>query len=324
MSGLQKRIDRPARGPLRQRHALAAFVFAWGFVQIGCLHVTLYQPQKAIHGPVVVTPSPVNFSGLKVKIRCNAHKEFMPSGDASRMCGNLVTDFQQQGAEVESVVPSGRNFIEPPVFEGARPDLTIEIESKIDYEYDYALTYPVSWMTLTIVPMISEQTFSQRVVVYGRDGSVLTEEVFRERFVEYTGLGVWSLNWLLDWFVRADEDHLSGEAPHEDFSRDFYGQVRQLAFNARIRSENLGLTSPPSDADHAKAREAAGGEEAKKDGAGDADDDATVDENGKPKKKKRRRKKRRKKKKRPIARDPSDIDPDTLPGLDPDDDLGDK
>jgi hypothetical protein len=207
--------------------------------------VTLYQPQHAIHRPVVLERSVANFAGLRVLVRCNAHDRFLPTGDASRLCGKLARDFEAQGAQAEWVVPRGRGAVETVPFEGAGADLTVQVESRIDHAYDNRISACLSGCTCTLLPSVSEQTFSQRVVVIGRDRSVLAEEVFRERFVEYGGCGVWSANWLLDWIVRSKADAVSGDAAKLHFTRDFYGQIRQLAFNARVRAEILGLITAP-------------------------------------------------------------------------------
>lgn len=222
-------------------------LLAWpAFGALGCLTVTIYQPQHAIHRPVVVDRAADNFAGMKILVRCVSHDEHMPPASASKMCGKVAEEFNQQGAETEIVVPVGATFVEPRVFEGALPDLSVEIVSRIEHSYLNPFTLGIAIATLTLAPAIEEYTFSQRVRVLGRDGSVLTEEVFRERFVDYTGIGVWTTNYLLDWFVREKSEALSGDAPKKDFTRDFYGQIRQLAFNARIRSEVLGLTRGPA------------------------------------------------------------------------------
>jgi hypothetical protein len=44
--------------------------------------------------------------------------------------------------------------------------------------------------------------------------------------------------------VRPSEEELTGEAPARDFSRDFYAQLSQLAFNARVRSDVLRSFEP--------------------------------------------------------------------------------
>lgn len=250
----QGRATRGRRNPVLSLAPRRSSTTLWATVLLalhavsstGCMTVTFYQPQRAIHRPVVIEHSPTNFAGLRILVRCLSHDDYMPAGDAAKLCGKVAEDFEKQGAETEWVAPVGATYVEPVVFEGQRPDLTVEIGSKIDHAYGYPLSTVTSCLTCTIVPGVSEQTFSQRVVVYGRDRSVLSEEVFRERFVEYHGCGVWSLNYIIDWVFREDDQAISGDAGKKDFTRDFYGQLRQLTFNARVRSEVLGLTAAPA------------------------------------------------------------------------------
>ncbi len=232
---------RSTRSRVRWRRAcIAIALLSSTFASTGC--VTIYQPQKAIHRPVVVDRSPSNFAGMKILVRCMSHETDMPAPSASRLCGWVAEEFNRQGAETEIVVPVGAAYVEPEVFEGQRPDLTVVIESRTEHDYTNPWTVFISVITFTAAPTISEMTFSQRVFVLGRDGSVLVEEVYRERFVRYTGLGVWSTNYLLDWFVRPKDEAVSGDVANKDFTKDLHGQIRQLTFNAKVRSEVLGLT----------------------------------------------------------------------------------
>ena len=102
----------------------------------------------------------------------------------------------------------------------------------------------ISGLTLTLVPSVEEQTFVQRIRVFGKDRSVLASDVYRARFVTYVGCALWGINYVLDYFVREERDKITGDGARQEFSRDFYRQVRQLTFNAKIRSEVLGITSP--------------------------------------------------------------------------------
>lgn len=258
-------LSSPLRPGGRQGHILAALPLLLAVLaSSGC--VTLYQPQRTVHGPVVIERSPKNFEGLRVLVRCHAHERHLPAGDARKLCGRIARDLEAQGAETEWVVPSRRGVEEVP-FGGEGADLTVVIESRIDHERDYALSACCSACTCTILPVVSEQSFSQRVAVYGRDRSVLTEDILRERFVEYFGCGVYSLNWLLDWLVRDEDSHLSGEAPRKRFAEDFYGQIRQLAFNARVRAEVLGLLEPTSARPSSEAEGEAGSQRGAQGGA---------------------------------------------------------
>jgi hypothetical protein len=228
------------------RCGVVALITVVVLLPTGCCTVTVYQPLKALQRPVVVDVAAANFSGSRVLVRCLPNKD-MSTGDADKLCRNLATLFQQQGAEAESVVPrelgDGLN-----AFEGAGADFTIEIESKLEHADDHFATAWVSAATFTMLPSIDEQTFAQTVVVRGRDRSVLATDAFRARFVNYTGIGVWSINWLLDFFFRSDDQDMSGDEPKKDFSRDFYAQISQLAFNAKVRSDLMGLTTTASPA----------------------------------------------------------------------------
>ena len=129
------------------------------------------------------------------------------------------------------------------IFEGSEPDLTLEIESNIEHENENKILSTISGFTLTLIPSVEEKTYVQRVRVFGKDRSVLASDVFRARFVTYVGCSLWSVNYLLDLFVREKRNKITGDVAKREFSRDFYRQVRQLTFNAKIRSEILGITS---------------------------------------------------------------------------------
>lgn len=205
-----------------------------------CCTVTVYEPLRGLQRPVIVDAAADNFAGSRVYIRCFTNAD-MPPGDADKVCRNLATVLRQQGAETETTVPRDAGGAGGS-FDGNGPDLIVDVDSKIEHEYDYPALAAISGLTLTLIPAIDEQTYTQRVVVRGRDGSVLVSDSFRARFVNYTGIAIWSINWLLDWLVRDDAQDMSGDAPKKDFSRDFYQQTAQLTFNARVRSDVLGLT----------------------------------------------------------------------------------
>jgi hypothetical protein len=216
---------------------------AYAALANGCWYVTLYQPQKGIHRPIALERSPMTFAGLKVLVRCNASED-MSSDRASWMCGKIADDLERQGATVEWTTPSGARYVEQVTFDGARPDLTVEIESRRDHEYLNTMSCAASAVTCSLAPAVYEVTFSQRIVVFGKDRSVLAEETFRERFVNYWGCGVWSTNHVIDWLFRDDYDDIAGDDSDKRFSEAFYGQIRQMLLNARVRSEVLGLTTP--------------------------------------------------------------------------------
>ena len=91
-------------------------------------------------------------------------------------------------------------------------------------------------MSFTLVPTIAEFTFAQEVTIRDGAGFVLASDSLQGRFVRYFGLGVWAVNSALDFLVRSDEEKLTGDAAQQEFTRDFYRQLSQLAFDAHMRS----------------------------------------------------------------------------------------
>ncbi|MBL8957391.1 MAG: hypothetical protein JNK82_41845, partial [Myxococcaceae bacterium] len=59
------------------------------------------------------------------------------------------------------------------------------------------------------------------------------------RFIRYFGLAFWAVNGLLDLIVRPKGEGLIGNNHKTDFSRDFHGQMSQLAFHATMRAKVL-------------------------------------------------------------------------------------
>jgi hypothetical protein len=196
--------------------------------------------------PTLVDPASPTFNNSRLLIRCMPSED-LPAGDAEKVCRSLSSSFRQQGAECETAVPRQPDDAQPHLaFDGRGADLIIDITSRTEHAYDYPALAIASVVTLTTVPVIEEQTFSQEVTVRGRNRSVLATETLRARFVTYTGYAVWGLNWLMDWLFRDDDNDLSGDVANRTFSNDFYRQISQLVFNARVRSDLLGLTAAPA------------------------------------------------------------------------------
>jgi len=86
------------------------------------------------------------------------------------------------------------------------------------------------------VPAVTETTVALDLAVRGHDGALLAADTLQARFVRYMGVSVWTVNSLLNWLVRSDEEDLGDKTTRRDFSRDLYGQVSQLAFHAHMRS----------------------------------------------------------------------------------------
>ncbi|WP_224367860.1 hypothetical protein [Hyalangium versicolor] len=198
----------------------------------GC--VTVYQPLVSLQRPVVVDPQLANFEGQRMLIRCLPSDYLKPS-DADQLCRNVRSLFTKQGAQVEVQVPragvSARSDEDV-----TKVDLIIDLKARLVHEENSALLWTLSGITFTLVPAITDFTFSQEVIIRDSTGFLLASDTLQGRFVRYCGAGLWAVNSLLDLFVRSDEEDLTGDAAKRDFSRDFHGQLSQLAFNARMRS----------------------------------------------------------------------------------------
>lgn len=202
----------------------------------GC--VTYYQPLLGLQRPVAIDPRLANFQGVNLKLRCEVN-DYFDSGDASRLCEAVDAVFTNQGAKVETEVTGEGQGTTPAV----KPDLTLDLKPRLLREENSALWWLVSVASLTLIPSVAEYDFAQDVAIRDASGFLLVSDSLQGRFVRYFGLGVWALHgvvWgvesVLDYFLRPKAEKISARAFQEDFSRDFYGQLSQLAFNARMRS----------------------------------------------------------------------------------------
>ena len=222
--------------------AVAAVVLFATVVTSGC--VTLYEPMGSLQRPTLLNPADPTFAGSRILLRCLPGED-LPAGDAEKVCRNLSQSLRNQGADTETIVPraldEGQGRL---AFDGVGADFTIEVGSKTEHRYDHPALAIFTVFTFTAIPSVEEETYAQEITVRGKNQVVLASDTMRARFVTYTGCLVWSINWLLDTAFRDDDDDLTGDIGKQTFSRDFYRQVSQLAWNARVRSDVLGLTSP--------------------------------------------------------------------------------
>lgn len=198
--------------------------------------VSVYQPLVSLQRPVAVRTEAGNFVGVRVLIRC-APGDYLEPVDAERLCRKVRAVFANQGAEAEVEIPRSDGSASQ-VERSTKPDLVIDLTSRLAHEDNSKLLWLVSFATFTLVPAISDYTFRQDVSIRDADGFLLASDTYQGRFVRYFGLAVWLGSTALNW-VRSDAEKLSPGALHRDFSRDFYGQLSQLAFNARMRAKVL-------------------------------------------------------------------------------------
>lgn len=208
----------------------------------GC--VTVYQPLTGLQRPVVVDPSVGNFPGLRLLVRCPPSEHLEPL-EADRLCRSVGTLFSNQGAQVELEVPRGRSARSR---EGLpKPDLVMDLTTRLLHEENSALLWVASIATGTLVPAITDTSIAQDVTVRDGDGFLLAVDSLQARFVRYMGVAVWAVNGLLDLLVRSPADRVTGNAVQPQVSKDFYGQLSQLVLHAQLRSTVLGgMAAPPA------------------------------------------------------------------------------
>ena len=211
-----------------------------GALLSGC-GVTVYQPLSGLQRPAIVDPRLANFEGMRLLVRCFPG-DYASVQDSDLLCRKVGTLFRNQGAQVQTDLRRSNRSPQ----EAFRPDLIIELSSRLLHKESSGPLWAVTVLTLSLVPAYAEYSVAQDVTIRDASGFLLASDSLKARFIEYYGAGIWSVNWALDTLVRSPEEKLSGDAPAQDFSRDFYAQLSQLAFNARVRSDVLRSFEPPA------------------------------------------------------------------------------
>ncbi len=216
-------------------------VLLLGALLSGCV-TTVYQPLSSLQRPAIVDPRLANFEGLRLLVRC-VPGDYIEARDAELLCRRVGALFRNQGAKVETDVPrNGRSSRS--LEKGAQPDLVVDLSSRLLHKETSGPLWALTALSLTLIPAVTEYSVAQDVTIRDPSGFLLASDSLKARFIEYFGAGVWGVNWVLDALVRPSEEELTGEAPARDFSRDFYAQLSQLAFNARVRSDVLRSFEP--------------------------------------------------------------------------------
>jgi hypothetical protein len=194
----------------------------------------MYQPLVSLQKPVVVDPSLANFTGVRMLIRC-VPGDYIDQSEAQTLCSNLRTLFRNQGAQAEIEIPNPRGSFRPSQ-SSTPPDLVVDISSRMLHQDDNVWLWVLAVSSCLIIPGVTEDTFATDVTIRDGTGALLASETLQGRFERYIGLSTWGVNEVMDLLVRSDAEKVTGDAAAKDFSRDFYGQLTQLAFNANMRS----------------------------------------------------------------------------------------
>lgn len=201
--------------------------FTSGLFTSGCA-ATVYQPLRSLQRPVILNLNEANFEGLIVQVRCPAGP-LVEAGDARKACRKIEQLFANQGAVIDAASALAASS-------AARPDLIIDVVPRVVSDDPDRLNSFFCVMTLSLWPCVTDISFTEDITVRDGDGTLLVSDSLVARFVTYNGVAVYSVNALLDVFARPASDALTTDAQYAVFSRDFYGQLSQLAFHARTRS----------------------------------------------------------------------------------------
>lgn len=216
----------------------------------GCA-VHVYQPLHGLQAPVVIDTGLANFQDVNLALFC-VPGEYLNNEEARVLCRRVGRLFENQGAIVTTATRDRRALLdtaEESLAEvgeeaGERVDLVVELRSRMTHRARNPLSWTLCYMTLTLVPGITEHSFATDVEVRDGTGFLLARETLEGRIVRYGGVGTWAANGLMDWLWRDEEDKLGGDAANRDLSADLYDQLSQLTFNAKLRSEVLREAGP--------------------------------------------------------------------------------
>jgi hypothetical protein len=196
----------------------------FGLGALGCSRM-VYQPMSGLHRPIAIDTQLGNFVETAISLRCSSDKALGES-DVRKTCRRLKRLFERQGAQVRISTsydkPRQRDADDEVSAEDAprRPggvQLFIELKA-LQLHAQSAL--PFFW------DGHADFTFAHEVVIRDETGFLLARDRLTGRFVR-------RMAW--PW---EDDDALP-------FSKDFYGQLSQLAFNARMRWIVTQPVAPP-------------------------------------------------------------------------------
>lgn len=233
--------------PAISRIAAVIVAAVLAVVQVGCVHT--YQPISGLHRPVVVDVTAPNLEGVALTVVCHPG-DWMNSGEARLLCERVGRLFENQGAQVVTVVPGRRSRDEEvgdtEIDEEKPPttDLVLELRTRRLHTSNDPLTWVACFATATLLPAVTENTFAQDVVVKDATGFLLATDSLQGRLVRTFGVGPWLGHKIADRFWRRKEEEIGGDAAHRDLSADFYGQMSQVVFNATMRWRVLQEATP--------------------------------------------------------------------------------
>lgn len=199
-----------------------------------CTHT--YQPLQGLHTPVVVDPTAPNLVGVDLTVRCVPGSGTLARGDARSLCRKVGILFESQGATVH--VADSRGTVDPLDDEApteTTTDLVLELRARDVPPENHSVSYALAYATLTLLPAVEEYPFALDVTVRDGSGFLLAEERLAGRVVARYGVGPWVASHLVDRGLRREKDWATEAAASEALSKDLYGQLSQLVYNAKVQ-----------------------------------------------------------------------------------------
>lgn len=195
-------------------HLTSLLVLLLGLGFSGCSRM-IYQPMSGLHRPIAIDTQAANFVATAIDLKCSSDPA-LGEADVRKTCLRLKRLFEGQGAQVTMRTAFDKpdrdadDDAVSPEDAPRRPggvQLFIELHAQ---QLHAQSTLPFFW------DGTADFTFAQDVTIRDATGFLLARDRLTGRFVR-------RLAW--PW---QDDDAIP-------FSRDFYGQISQLAFNARMR-----------------------------------------------------------------------------------------
>jgi len=230
-AALENAIPHAPSTPRLARSALCALLV----VLSGCVRV--YHPLDGMYDPHVVDPRMPNFDDVSLTVRCLRVDGYPSSEDNSRLCQNVGTLFENQGAEVTVVAYLGEESFgddddEAPV--DVTTDLALELRSRQVSTRFGGLSVLLCVVSGTLIPRVSEEIFAVDITVRDGDGFLLVEDSMKGRLVNRFGLGTWLVNKLVN-LGRDQEDRLNARNLSADLTSDLHRQLSQRLFDAKLQ-----------------------------------------------------------------------------------------
>lgn len=206
----------------------------------GCVHD--YQPLSGLHEPVVVDTRLQNLAGLRVTTVCD-RGDLLSRTENSQMCRYLGQLFENQGATVINLTGGNTDMMDAPIegekVEEPTTDLLVELRHRRIRKGHHPESWVLNYLTLYIVPGIRESTFAIDVTVRDGEGFMLEKRTLSGRIITRYGVAPWVVEKIV-----TNELKTGGEDPEEytaeaQLSKDVFGQISQLVFNASVRRELL-------------------------------------------------------------------------------------